>query len=137
MHSLLAFLLTIQTEKFQFGDLEKQLLAQLQLGPDWQAVQDKLAEILIANPELKTTNNHFKTQLEKQPNLLALLPKLNVKKQPITRSGTPGEPERETTEINNTAVAIAIAVIKSDNPTEKSKQLLQPLKDNLTLPDRK
>ena len=133
MNSLLAFLLTIQTEKFQFGDLEKSLLAQLQLGPDLQSVQEKLDAILTANPELEPTYKHFKTQLEQEPNLLALLPNVKVSKLPLTRSAEPGKPEQETNEIPNAAVKIGISVLKNDKHSADNKKLLRQLADKLTL----
>jgi len=58
---------------------------------------------------------------------LALLPSqdvLNQYPQPaIPRSGLPGNPDKETIEITNTAVVI----LQSDKPAEMAQKLLQPL----------
>ncbi len=130
MKSILAFLLTIQTEDFQHSTLTKQLLAQLQLGADWQAVQAKLDDILTANPKQQATYNHLKDLLEKQNNIA--LPKIDVNRKVLTRSAAPGEPDKETTEITN----FAVVILKAQNPSEKSKELLGDLHTELETKQR-
>ncbi|RKZ52677.1 MAG: hypothetical protein DRR16_20670 [Candidatus Parabeggiatoa sp. nov. 3] len=127
--TLLAFLYAILTENVQDFAFKK-LATELKCQPlDWEAVQEKVDDILSTHPKLEQMWTHCKTQLEsKTPQaLLALLPSqdvLNQYPQPaIPRSGLPGNPDKETIEITNTAVVI----LQSDKPAEMAQKLLQPL----------
>ena len=127
--TLLAFLYAIPTENVHDSTFKK-LATELKCQPvNWEAVQEKVDDILKTHPKLQQLWTHCKTQLESktQQALLALLPSqdvLNQYPQPaIRRSGLPGKPDKETIEITNTAVVI----LQSDNPPALAKQLLQPL----------
>ena len=127
-NTLLAFLYAIRVEDIQDSTLIK-LGTQLKIQPgDWEAVQEKLDNILTTYPKLQQSCTHFQTQLEGKntPDLLALLSgSSNQSLQPATRSAVPGLPDKETMEIINTAVKI----LHSEKPTEMAKQLLQPLNE--------
>jgi hypothetical protein len=123
--TLLAFLYAISAEEVQSAAF-RQLATLLKCQTiDWDGVQEKWNEILSLHPNLQELCIHYKTQLASQ-NPVALLPNqenLNQFYQPVRRSGLPGKPDKETTEITNTAVLI----LQSDNPPALAKKLLQPL----------
>ncbi len=130
--NLLAFLYAIAAENIQDSALEK-LGIQLECKPvKWQAVQEKLDNILSTHSTLQESYNNCQTQLytKYKESLLDLLPnqeELNQNYPPIARSGIPGPDDNETIEITNTAVVI----LKNDNPAEMSNKLLKPLNEIL------
>jgi len=124
--TLLAFLYAIQTENIHASAFRK-LAIQLKCRPiDWEDVQEKLDDIFTTYPKLQQMCTHFQTQLEGKNTrdiLVLLSGSSNQSHKPVTRSGIPGLPDKETTEITNTAVKI----LQSEKPAETAKQLLHPL----------
>ena len=125
--TLLAFLYAIQTENIHDSAFRK-LAIQLKCRPvDWEDVQEKLDDIFTTYPKLQHKCTHFQTQLEGKNTrdiLVLLSGSFNHQShKPVTRSGIPGLPDKETTEITNTAVKI----LQSEKPAETAKQLLHPL----------
>lgn len=129
---LLAFLYAIAAENINDSALDK-LGIQLHCKPiNWQAVQNKLDDIFNKYPTLQDIYNNYQTQLytKDKESLLDLLPteeKLNQNSEVISRSLKPGSDDPVTIEITNTAVVI----LQSDNPPEKSNELLNPLNEIL------
>jgi len=123
--TLLAFLYAIATENIQ-DPIFKKLATQLKCKPiDWEAVQKKLDKIFNTHTKLQQTYTNYKTQLDTKKSLLDLLlpipEELKPRKKPLTRSGKPGLPDKETIEITN----IAVVILQSDNPLEISNKLLK------------
>ena len=94
-------------------------------------ISQKLDDILSRHPTLEDTYNNYQTQLDSKQSFLdlflAIPEELKLNKAPLTRSGMPGLPDKETTELTN----IAVVILQSDNPPEKSNELLKPINEIL------
>lgn len=129
--NLVAFLYAIGAENIQDSALIDLGTLLKYKNIDWQSAQEKINDILSKHPKLQQTYNNYQTQLDSKQSLLDLLlpipEELKLKKAPLTRSGMPGLPDKETTELTN----IAVVILQSDNPPEKSNELLKPINEIL------
>ena len=124
--NLVAFLYAIGAENIEDSALKNLGTLLKYKNIDWESVQEKLDDILSRHPTLEDTYNNYQTQLDSKQSFLdlflAIPEELKLNKAPLTRSGMPGLPDKETTELTN----IAVLILQSDNPSEKSNELLKP-----------
>ncbi len=129
--NLVVFLYAIGAENIQDSALKNLGTLLKYKNIDWESVQEKINDILGRHPTLKDTYNNYQTQLDNKQSFLDLfLPipeELKRNKAPLTRSGIPGLPDKETTELTN----IAVVILQSDNPPDKSNELLKPINEIL------